>query len=98
MRFQKIVNENERLSILHCLAEMDDYSANNSIITDVCADYGNRFTSDKLLTHLAWLSEQGLVTLKDVGNYKVATMTARGLDCEKGLARTPGVKRPGPGA
>jgi hypothetical protein len=98
MALQRILNENERLSILHCLAAMDDYAANNSIITDVCASYGNNFTSDKLLTHLFWLKEQGLVTLEDIGNYTVATITTRGLDCERGIARVPGVKRPGPGA
>ena len=62
MAITQIMNEHERLSILHCLAAMDDYAANNSIIQSVCAQYGNTMTMDKIGTHLFWLKEQGLVT------------------------------------
>ena len=91
-----IVNEHERLSILHCLAAMDDYAANNSIIQGVCASYGNTMTIDKLGTQLHWLKEQGLVTLDHHESYTIARITQRGLAVERGLATTPGVKRPGP--
>ena len=48
MAITQIMNEHERLSILHCLAAMDDYAANNSIIQSVCAQYGNTMTMDKM--------------------------------------------------
>lgn len=96
MAITTILNENRRLSILHCLGAMDDYSANHSIIQTVCSSYGNSMTSDVVVTHLAWLAEQDLVTLSHVGDYTVATLTNRGADVERGLARVPGVKRPGP--
>ncbi|WP_102798740.1 hypothetical protein [Bowmanella denitrificans] len=96
MSLDQIMAENQRLSILHCLAAMDGYSTNNSIIQAVCQRYGNQMTMDRIGTHLHWLKEQGLATLESHESYTIATLTQRGLDVEKGLATQPGVKRPGP--
>ncbi|WP_416305197.1 ArsR family transcriptional regulator [Neptunicella sp. SCSIO 80796] len=96
MAINQIMNEHERLSILHCLAAMDGYAANNSIIQSVCQSYGNSMTQDKLGTHLHWLQEQGLVKLDQHESYTIATITQRGLDVERGLASSPGIKRPSP--
>lgn len=96
MAITNIMNEHQRLSILHCLAAMDDYRANNSIIQTVCSQYGNAMTHDKIGTHLHWLSEQGLIKIEAHESYSVAKLTSRGLDVEKGLAIAPGIKRPGP--
>jgi hypothetical protein len=98
MALEKIMNEHQRLSILHGLAAMDNYSANNSIVQSICAQYGNQMTSDKVLTHLAWLKEQDLIATQQLGTYTIATLTNRGLDVERGMASQPGVKRPGPRA
>lgn len=98
MALEKIIAENQRLSILYCLAAMDDYSTNNSIIQAVCAQYGNSMTIDKVGTQLHWLNEQGLVSLEFHESYTIAKITQRGLDVQKGLATVPGIKRPGPGA
>ncbi|GAB5378979.1 MAG: phage protein [Aliiglaciecola sp.] len=96
MPITQILDEHNRLSILHCLAAMEDYSANQSIIQSVCATYGNTMTLDKIGTQLHWLKEQGLVTLDTHESYTVARITSRGLDVEKGLANVPGIKRPSP--
>lgn len=96
MGISNILNEHQRLSILHCLAAMDGYRANNSIIQTVCGQYGNNMTNDRLLTHLNWLEEQGLVKVESHDTYTVAVITERGLDIETGRASAPGVKRPGP--
>jgi len=96
MAFNKIMNEHHRLSILHCLAAMDSYSTNDSIIQSVCAEYGNNMTTDKIRTHLHWLKEQDLVSLEETGPYLVASLTGRGIDAEAGRAIVPGIKRPGP--
>ncbi|MGQ8367119.1 ArsR family transcriptional regulator [Glaciecola sp. 1036] len=95
MPLDNILNEHQRLSILHCLAAMDDYRANNSIIQSVCQQYGNNMSTDKLGTHLYWLREQGLIEIESHESYTVAKLTSRGLDVEKGMATVPGVKRPG---
>lgn len=96
MPLSKILNEHERLSILHCLAAMNDYAANNSIVQTVCQQYGNSMTLDRLATHLHWLNEQGLITLEVHESYSIAKLTARGLEVEQGIATQPGVKRPSP--
>ena len=96
MALENIMNEHQRLSILHALAAMDNYSANNAIVQSICAQYGNQMTSDKVATHFAWLNEQGLVTTQQLGDYTIATLTKRGSEVERGLASQPGVKRPGP--
>lgn len=96
MAIEHVMNEHQRLSILHSLAVMDGYSANNSIIKTVCAQYGNAMTSDKVLSHFAWLKEQDLITTQQLGTYTIATLTNRGLDVQQGMASQPGVKRPGP--
>ncbi|WP_299072859.1 ArsR family transcriptional regulator [uncultured Paraglaciecola sp.] len=96
MAIESIMNEHQRLSILHCLAAMDSYSTNDSIVQSVCTQYGNSMTIDKIRTHLYWLKEQGLVTLEETGPYMVAALTSRGIDAEAGLAKVPGIKRPAP--
>lgn len=96
MAIEKIMNEHQRLSILHALAAMDGYSTNNGIIQTVCAQYGNSMTLDKIATHLHWLKEQGLINLDAHESYTVATLTQRGLDVELGRATVPGIKRPAP--
>lgn len=96
MAIESIMNEHQRLSILHCLAAMDSYSTNDSIVQSVCTSYGNSMTTDKIRTHLHWLKEQGLVSLEQTGPYLVATLTSRGIDAEGGRASVPGIKRPSP--
>ena len=61
MPLKEIQNNHQRLSILHCLAAMDDYTANHQIIQSVCASFGNAMTLDKIKTQLDWLAEQDLV-------------------------------------
>nr|WP_231111647.1 hypothetical protein [Vibrio mimicus] len=41
-----------------------------------------------------WLQEQGLVSLRDVGDCQIARLTGRGEDVATGQAVVPGVKRP----
>ncbi|OFC71803.1 hypothetical protein [Alteromonas confluentis] len=96
MAITTIMNEHERLSILHCLAAMNDYGTNNSIIQSVCAQFGNNMTMDKIGSHLHWLEEQGLLKLDNHESYTLAYLTQRGMDVEQGRATQPGVKRPGP--
>lgn len=73
---------------------MDGFEANESII-DSCLDaYGHKISRDAVRTQLAWLEEQGLITLRDVADCQIATLTSRGEDVATGQARAPGVKRP----
>ncbi|ELL9331488.1 ArsR family transcriptional regulator [Vibrio fluvialis] len=94
MSFKELLTEDQRLVILRSLHEMAGYEANESII-DSCLDaYGHKISRDMVRNHLAWLEEQGLLTLRDVGGCQVARLTGRGEDVATGQARVPGVKRP----
>jgi len=50
-----------------------------------------------LRADLAWLAEQGLVTIEEVATVMIATVTRRGGDVAFGRAVVPGVRRPEPG-
>ncbi|ELE2164755.1 ArsR family transcriptional regulator [Vibrio fluvialis] len=94
MSFKELLTEDQRLVILRSLHEMAGYEANESII-DSCLDaYGHKISRDMVRNHLAWLEEQGLLTLRDVGGCQVARLTGRGEDVATGQAQVPGVKRP----
>lgn len=94
MSFKELLTEDQRLVILRSLHEMHGYEANESII-DSCLDaYGHKISRDVVRTHLFWLREQGLVSLRDVGDCQIACLTGRGEDVATGQAVVPGVKRP----
>ncbi|MGL4829886.1 MAG: VpaChn25_0724 family phage protein [Vibrio sp.] len=94
MSFKELLQEDQRLVILRSLHEMHGYEANESIV-DSCLDaYGHKISRDAVRTHLFWLQEQGLVSLRDVGGCQVARLTGRGEDVATGQAVVPGVKRP----
>lgn len=88
-----ILDQDQRLVILRSLVECGD-SANESILQTCLQTYGHRVSRDAVRTHLAWLREQGLVSLTDVSGCYVAEITGRGDDVASGLATVPGVKKP----
>lgn len=97
MNFEQHIQEDRRLVILRLLSEAQGYDLNSSILQTALANFGHRPSRDQLHTELTWLAEQGLVKTHQVHSVLVATLTSRGEDVANGLARVPGVKRPGPG-
>ena len=94
MGFKDLLNEDQRLVILRSLRDMSGYEANESIL-DSCLDaYGHNISRDAVRTHLAWLEEQGLITIRKVVDCQIAKLTGRGDDVATGQAVVPGVKRP----
>ncbi len=83
---------------LRLLAELPEYRANDIAITDAVRAVGLACTNDQMRGHLAWLEEQRLVTLLDLGGVTVATLTERGADVAAGRSTIAGVQRPKPGA
>lgn len=94
--FSQLVMEDRRLAILRFLAEDKGYSLNTSVLQDALCAIGHCVSRDEVNTLAAWLAEQGLVELSQVGPVTVATLTGRGADVAEGRARQPGVKRPMP--
>lgn len=92
--YSQLVTEQARLVILRVLTELNGYTSNNSIITDLLKAWGVQLSHDQTKTQLRWLEEQGLVTIEDINGVLIATLTERGEDVAKGLATVDGVKRP----
>lgn len=98
MSFSKLATEDQRYVILRVLSEDNDYSLNEAVLRRSLELYGHSISQDALRTQLAWLEEQELLSLKTVGeDFRVATLTTRGLDVAQKRTRVPGVARPLPG-
>ncbi|WP_298438022.1 ArsR family transcriptional regulator [Geobacter sp.] len=96
MSFRELVIADIRLVILRALEQDLGYSHNESILHSVLEKFGHKCSRDQVRTELAWLQEQGLVTLETVADIFVATITQRGADVATGRTVVPGVKRPNP--
>jgi hypothetical protein len=94
MALKEIMSEHQRLVILRLLGEVPGFDLNESILQDGLNAYGLDISRDGLLTQLAWLAEQGMLTLSKVGGTQKAVLTARGEDVSVGRAVVPGIKRP----
>jgi hypothetical protein len=97
MNYASVVDGDIRLSILLILLHSGAYEHNQYVIRTALTlpKHAHHISMDKLRTELAWLSEQGLVTLAQ-GDVWAAKLTARGMDVANGIAQQPGVKRPEP--
>ncbi|HZP46303.1 MAG TPA: hypothetical protein VFB15_11700 [Candidatus Binataceae bacterium] len=94
--FSEILAEDRRLGILRTLQACADYESNESILAAALDQIGHRVSRDSIRVELAWLKEQGLLTLEVIADIHIAKLTQRGLETACGIITTPGVKRPGP--
>ena len=94
--FADLIASDIRLVVLRCLAEDPGYDLNESMVQSMLEAMGHNESRDRVRTELAWLAEQGLITVATVMNVVVATLTARGADVAEGRSTVPGVKRPRP--
>jgi DNA-binding transcriptional ArsR family regulator len=96
MSFARALEEDRRLAILRLLSEAPGYSVNSSVLQAALQAFAHRVSRDRVHGDLAWLREQGLITIEEFDSVVVATLSARGLDVAEGAADHPGVKRPAP--
>jgi len=87
--------EDRRLALLRILAEQAGYKANSTVLAVALDAFGHAVSRDFVRGQLAWLAEQGLLRIDDLGAVLLATLTERGLDVANGVASVPGVARPG---
>lgn len=91
------LREERRLVLLQLLAEQTGYRANSSTLHAGLAFLGIPGSRDDINTDMAWLEEQGYLTLTIVSEgVRVAALSARGHDVAQGQALVPGIRRPGP--
>ena len=93
MSLRDLLEEDRRLVILRSLVDVGG-EANESILNDCLDAYGHRVSRDQVRAQLAWLQEQGVVTIERVGSYMVASLTGRGQDVAEGRCVVPGIKKP----
>jgi hypothetical protein len=96
--YGQMIRKHRRLAILRFLKDCDGYAANGSILRDVLNGVGVSSTADQVTTELAWLREQGMISLDDLGSLMLATATTRGVEIAQGLASHPDIQRPSPKA
>jgi len=97
MDFAEHKRQDRRLLILKALASENDYAISDMVLRGLLSEYGHTESSDTIRIDLAWLEEQGLVTIEKVSASTVSTITERGLDVANGAARVPGIRRLRPG-
>lgn len=96
MKFDELIDADRRLLTLQCLNEDPGYSLNEAVLQSMLEALGHSVSRDRLRTDLAWLAEQGLVSIGAVGTVQVAMITGRGVDVAVGRVIVPGVRRPRP--
>lgn len=87
--------EDQRLVILRVLVEQLGYKANSSVLVLALDSFGHTVSRDFVRGQLAWLGEQQLLRIDDLGPVLLATLTERGCDVARGAVVVPGVARPG---
>ena len=92
MTMRNLLDEDQRLVLLRSLDDCGG-DANESVLQDCLDLYRHRISRDAIRTHLAWLEEQGLVTVEDLAGCHVASLTGRGHDAVDGRITVPGVKK-----
>lgn len=97
MDFAELTTEHQRLTILRALAADGAGSHNESILQSILAQLGLACGRAKVRTMIAWLQEQGLVTVSGPDSLMVAQITLTGADVASGVSSVPGVQRPAPG-
>lgn len=95
--FARLLSEDRRLVLLRVLDRAPGSEANHYILRSALDSMGHNVGHDAVLTELAWLQEQGLLTTETLGAMTVAHLTSRGQDVAQGRALVPGVKKPVPG-
>lgn len=96
MSYRDALDSDRRLVILKLLENSAGYTVNEYLIYTALPGFGHDVSMDRVRTDLAWLEEQGLLTLDIPGDVHMARLTQRGVDVAAGRARVDGVKRPGP--
>lgn len=88
--------EDRRLVILRVLLESAGFTSNEYMLHSMVERLGHVVSSDRIRTDVAWLQEQGLVSVDTVADVRIAKLLARGEDVATGRSEVPGVKRPSP--
>lgn len=96
MAYADFLRRHRRITILRTLSGAPSYTANESVLDDMLTAHGVTSTRDQIRTELAWLRDQGFVTLAEPGGFMVATITQDGEEIAVGRRVHPDVEKPAP--
>lgn len=92
---ETILAEQQRILILQLLNEDSDCCLNEQMLQKGLEMFGHKVSLDKVRTEVAWLKEQGCVTIEAVSrSVTLVTLTDRGLDVVNQRSVIPGIDRP----
>lgn len=94
--FADRLREARRLAILQLLAEAPGYETSAQVLYAALPGLGVAASADQVGTDLAWLAEQGLVSVTHIDTVRMARITPAGVDVTLARSHVPGVARPGP--
>jgi hypothetical protein len=92
--FEQRVTEDRRLGILTLLQSCLEHQQNEATIAMLLRECKHRASRDQVRIDFAWLSDAGLVTVEEVADLHIATLTQRGFECAQGICTIPGVASP----
>jgi hypothetical protein len=94
MSYSDLLAQDRRLCILRLLLASPGGAGNEALLHAALPDLGHTPSSDQIRVDLAWLAEQGLLSMRETHGLVVVNLTGRGQDVGEGRAAVPGVKRP----
>lgn len=92
--FSHFITEDRRLCILRALAAETSNTLNESILQRAAQGYGHNVSRDVIKQDLRWLTEVGAISLREVSDYLVASLTERGLDHVEKRTVIDGIAKP----
>lgn len=96
MTLAQRMSESLRCSLLRVLEETPAYRCNDSLLHDFVQEFALMVSRDQVRTELAWLRDQGLITIEELAGVIIAQITSAGIDVARGNRIVPGIKRPTP--
>lgn len=88
--------EDRRLALLRILEEAKGCEANEEIIALMLRELGKRATRNEVRADFLWLKEYGLITIEEIVELQMATLTQRGQEFLLGMIIVSGIKPPLP--
>lgn len=92
MDIRQLQTEDNRRSVLWYLLYDSDHELSDTMIGQCFEMQRKNISSDGLKTQIAWLSEQQLVTVSNIGSTSSVALTDRGLEVAKGIVNAIGVR------
>lgn len=90
--FNAFIEPRRRGRILQVLADANNAGCNVPLLRMMVRDSGYRVADGSLAIDLSFLSDNGFVSLRTIGEIELAKITDRGRDVVTGNLRVPGIE------